>query len=71
MKPNKLKYIWIIEDGYGDVQTEFFYPEKVAGKIPDTMGKDMHHINYMDSERECKAIRLKVEVVGPLHKESK
>lgn len=21
------KYIWVVEDEYGDIQTEFFYPE--------------------------------------------
>jgi hypothetical protein len=68
MKPSNLKYIWIIQDEYGDVSTEFYYPEKDAGQIPNTMEKDM---NYMNRGHKCKAIRLKVEVTENLHTESK
>ena len=68
MEPSNLKYIWVIQDEYGDVCTEFFYPEEAAGRIPNTLEKDM---NYTDRGHKCTALRLKVEIVEPPHTESK
>ena len=62
-KPDNLKYIWVIRDEYGDICTEFFYPEDSPGQVPYNIEKDMM---YMDPRHKCAAIRLKVEVVETL-----
>lgn len=50
-----IKYIWVVEDEYGDIQTEFFYPEIEENKIPYQLEK------YLWSMDLCKAVRLKIE----------
>ena len=52
---DEIKYIWVVEDEDGDIQTQFFYPEIKEMQIPVQLEK---HLISMDL---CKAVRLKVD----------
>lgn len=52
---DEIKYIWVVEDEDGDIQTQFFYPEIKEMQIPVQLEK------YLISMDLCKAVRLKVD----------
>ena len=58
MKIKDIKYIWIIQDGFGDIDTEFWYPETKEGERPKPLEKDLWY--RLDGDK-CKPIRLKIE----------
>ncbi len=60
MKIKNIKYIWVIQDGFGDIDTEFFYPEEKQGEMPKSLQKDLWY--RLNGER-CKPIRLKINIV--------
>jgi len=61
MKLADIKYIWVLQDQYGDIQTEFFYPEEVEFEVPRSLEKDLMYM--LDGDKH-KLIRLKVGVEG-------
>ena len=59
MKLNEITHVWVFVDKFGDIDTEFFYPEIEENTIPYEMGKAIEDV-YLFYNGE-KPVRLDVQ----------
>ena len=62
MRLDDTTHVWVVEDEWGDIDTEFFYPETEENTIPNSLVKALWSI------ADGKAVRLKITPEQPISK---